>query len=295
MKKKNFRENNKAAFLFLLPMLIGIFGLVAYPILESFRLSFYVIQPGVNQFVGFSNYSFALKDSILIASLLRTMKMAALDIVIGVPGAFIIASLINKSGRGSNLYKIIYYLPNITSIVATSLVFRYIFYSSESGLLNFLLGKIGIPPIGWFSNPNVAQYSIVIMSFWMRLGFNMLICLAGLQTISKEYYEAAEIDGASSFQKWWYITVPRSKQILLYITILTTITSMKRFGDVYVMGGEYGDPAGSLFTTVLYLYQVAFQNFNSCYGSTIAVILFTIIFIITLINTKYIKFGDSDV
>jgi multiple sugar transport system permease protein len=294
--RRSLTENNGTAFVFLLPMLIGIFGLVLFPILESFRLSFYIIQPGagINRFVGLMNYRFAFSDFVLWRTLGTTIKMALMEVVITVPLTFIIATLINNAYRVGNIYKVVYYLPNITSVTATAIVFRFVFYSSEMGIVNYVLSWFNIAPIGWLTSVNYAPITVVIFSFWLRMGFNVLICLAALQTISKEMYEAADIDGANPLKKWWYITIPRSRPILMYVLIMTLIGAMKRFNETFVLGGEEGLPGGSLFTTVMYMYTVAFKSANVTYGATISVLLFIIIFIMTFVNMKFIKFNDSD-
>jgi multiple sugar transport system permease protein len=296
LKKKSLIENNKAAFIFLFPMLLGVCGLVIYPILESFRLSFYIIQPsaGINKFVGLMNYKFAFSDFVLWRTLKNTFRMAVLEVIITVPLTFIIATLINNAYKVGSIYKVIYYLPNITSVTATAIVFRYVFYTSKMGVVNYVLSWFNVAPLGWLTSVNLAPLTVVIFSFWLRMGFNVLICLAVLQTISKEMYEAADIDGASALKKWWYITIPRSKPILMYVLIMTMIGGMKRFNETFVLGGEDGLPGGSLFTTVMYLYTVAFKSGNQTYGATISVILFLIIFALTFINTRFIKFNDSD-
>lgn len=293
---KSLTENNKAALIFLAPMLVGIFVLVLYPIIESFRLSFFIIQPGanVNKFVGLMNYRFAWNDFVLWRTLWNTTKMALMEVIITVPLSFIIATLINNAKKTGNIYKVLYYLPNITSVTATAIVFRFVFYSSDSGIVNFLLGKLGLEPVRWLTSMQWAPITVVIFSFWLRMGFNVLICLAALQTISREMYEAAEIDGAGPVKKWWYITLPLAKPILLYILIMTMIASMKRFNETFVLGGEEGLPGGSLFTTVMYMYTVAFKSANVTYGATIAVFLFVIILIMTVINTRFIRFNESD-
>jgi multiple sugar transport system permease protein/cellobiose transport system permease protein len=295
VKKRNTQaiKENITGYLFMAPLVLGLVIFVMYPLLECFWLSMFAIQPGLNKFVGLNNFKYAFNDPLVITSVMNTFQMAILNLLLTIPGAFIIASLINSCRRGKNFFKVSYYLPNVTSIIAISLLFKYIFYTSEQGIANYLLSLFGISPVGWFSDPRWAQFTVSFMSFWQSLGSNMLICLAGLQSINRTYYEAAEVDGATGLKKWWYITVPSSKPILVYLLVMVTMSAMKRFGDVWMIGGQYGSPAGVLRTIVLYMYTVNFENYNVGYASAIAVILFLIILILTIINTKLVRF-DSD-
>jgi multiple sugar transport system permease protein len=162
------------------------------------------------------------------------------------------------------------------------------------GIVNFMLSWFNVAPIGWLTDVFYAPITVVIFSFWLRMGFNVLICLAALQTISREMYEAADIDGASPIAKWFYITLPLSKPILLYVLIMTLIACMKRFNETFVLGGEEGLPGGSLFTTVMYMYTIAFKSGNVTYGAAIAVLLFLIILSMTIVNFRLIRFNESD-
>ena len=289
-----FREN-LTGYLFMAPLVLGLLIFTVYPMLDSFRLSFfgtYPRQPDV--FVGLGNFDYAIRDPLMISAFGNTLLMAVYTLILVVPGSFILASLIHAIPRGRNFFKVMYYIPNVTSIVAIAILFRFVFYSSEQGIINYLLSLIGIDPIPFFSHPRWAPFTVSVMSFWQALGSNMLICIAGLTSISTVYYEAAEVDGASGFQKWRYITLPCSRPIIAYLVIMTTISSMKRFGDVYVIGGLEGNPGGSLRTVALYLYKQAFESSNVGYASAIAVILFFAILILTIVNLRLVRF-DSDV
>jgi len=278
----------------MLPTILGMILFVAYPLFESLRLSMFAAQVGVpEKFVGLGNFDRAFKDPVLVKAIINTFKMAIYTIVLVIPGSFILATLINHSLIAKNFFKVVYYIPNVTSIIIISLLFKYIFYSTEQGAINYFLSYIGIEPIGWFTDSKWAQFSVAIMSSWISIGSNMLICLAGLQSISRQHYEAAEIDGANALQKWLHITLPASRPILAYILIMTTMNAMKRFGDVWMIGGQAGTPGGSLRTIVLYLYNMTFEYNSPGYGSAIAVILFIIILILTYINMKLVKF-ESD-
>ena len=292
--KVQFRET-LVGYLFMLPLIVGLLVFTLYPMLDSFRLSLYGTYPQQpDTFLGLGNFDYAIRDPIFHKALGNTFIMAIYTMILVVPGSFILASLINSIPRGKNFYKILYYLPNVTSIVAIAILFRFVFYSSDQGIVNYVLSWFGIEPIPFFNHTGWSQFTVAFMSFWQALGSNMLICLAGLTGISLVYYEAAEVDGANGFQKWLYITLPCSRPIIAYLVIMTTMGAMKRFGDVYMIGGQSGQPGGALRTVALYLYTTCFENFNPGYASAIAVILFFIILILTVINMKLVKF-DNDV
>ena len=198
----------------------------------------------IRNLVGLSNYRYALEDSLFWQALTNTFVMGIWSVLLGIALSFVLASLINnlKWHLGRNFFKAVYFLPNVVSGVATSLLFSFLFFPSKEGLINFVIGLFGIDPVGWFTNPEVARYSIVLMSLWGALGYNTIIFLAGLQSVPRDLYEAAEVDGAGTYRKWWYITIPYLRPIFVFMLIMGTIGGMKRFTDVWLIGGTAGNP-----------------------------------------------------
>ncbi len=280
-----FGKEDWIGYLFCLPMLIGIVVFTVYPMIDTFWMSLQQTN-GINGvFVGFDNYASALTNSDFYKALGNTFYMGALGVLLGLPGSFILATLINRATFGKNFFKSIYFLPNIVSIVAISLIFKYFFAPTREGIINSLLSLFGVEPVGWLVNPKLAGLSVVLMGCW-RLGYDAIIFLAGLQSVPRELYEAADIDGAGELRKWWSVTIPCMKHIFSFMIIMMTISQLKRFGDVYMIGTPTGNPSGSLLTMVLYIYRMAFQGHVVGYASAVAYILFAIILLFTLLNMR---------
>lgn len=285
-KRKKLKSTDWAGFAFSAPLVIGVFVFAIYPMIGALVLSF---QKSATSFggdwVGINNYKLVLTDSMFWKSLYNTLYMGALAVVLGVSLSFILATLIHNIPwlRWRNFFKGVYFLPNVVSLVATSILFQFLFNPGSEGLLNYALGWLGMEPIGWFTNPSVSRFSIVLMTLWGMLGYNTIIFIAALTSVPRDLYEAAEVDGGNWFQKWLYITVPYLKPIILFMVIVSTISAMKRFTDVWLIGGTAGNPAGSLMTVVLYIYRNAFLASQMGIATAASYILFMIILILTVV------------
>jgi multiple sugar transport system permease protein/cellobiose transport system permease protein len=285
-RKFRFTRNDWMGYLFSAPLIIGVLVFAIYPMFAALFMSFHQTS-GLNltgTWVGLNNYKYALGDTIFWQALSNTFLMGLWSVVLGIAFSFILASLINnlKWNLGRNFFKAVYFLPNVVSGVATTLLFSFLFFPSKEGLINFVIGLFGIEPIGWFTNPQVAPYSIVLMSLWGALGYNTIIFLAGLQSVPRDLYEAAEVDGAGTYRKWLYITIPYLRPIFVFMLIMGTIGGMKRFTDVWLIGGTAGNPGGSLMTVVLYIYRNAFLASQMGLATAVSYLLFLIILILTV-------------
>ncbi|MBW8348252.1 sugar ABC transporter permease [Bacillus sp. IITD106] len=284
-KKKKLTSTDWAGYIFSAPLVIGVLVFAIYPMIGALVLSF---QKSASSFggewIGFSNYKHVLSDSIFWKSLYNTVYMGVLAVVLGVAASFILATFIHNIPwlKWRNFFKGVYFLPNVVSLVATSILFQLLFNPGKEGLLNFTLSWIGMDPIGWFTNPSFSRFSIVLMTLWGMLGYNTIIFIAALTSVPRDLYEAAEVDGANWFKKWLYITVPYLKPIILFMVIISTISAMKRFTDVWLIGGTAGNPAGSLMTVVLYIYRNAFLASQMGIATAASYILFMIILILTV-------------
>jgi len=284
-KKKKLTSTDWAGYIFSAPLVIGVLVFAIYPMIGALVLSF---QKSASSFggewIGFSNYKHVLSDSIFWKSLYNTVYMGELAVVLGVAASFILATFIHNIPwlKWRNFFKGVYFLPNVVSLVATSILFQRLFNAGKEGLLNFTLSWIGMDPIGWFTNPSFSRFSIVLMTLWGMLGYNTIIFIAALTSVPRDLYEAAEVDGANWFKKWLYITVPYLKPIILFMVIISTISAMKRFTDVWLIGGTAGNPAGSLMTVVLYIYRNAFLASQMGIATAASYILFMIILILTV-------------
>ena len=208
----------------------------------------------------------------------------------GIVGCFIIAIMIinlYKAASLSKKFEPMYLLPMIMSMVSTVLIFKFIFSPEQSGVLNYFLGLIGVKPQLWLASTSMSRESVVLMSLWKNLGYNVILFFAGLQSIPGELYEAATIDGANEGKRIWYITLPCVKNTVIFVYITTCISVLKRFADVFALSREYGLPGTSLMTIMLYIYRYSFATmFAQNYGvaSAACVTLFVLIMAITAIN-----------
>lgn len=285
-RKKFFTRRDLAGYLFSAPLLIGIAVFSIYPMIGALILSFKKSSKSFEgDWTGLSNYKYVLTDSLFWKSIYNTFYMGILSVFFGVTFSFILASLIHNISKSKwrNFFKGVYFLPNVVSLVATSILFTFLFNPGEEGLLNYVLGLVGIEPIGWFTDPKYARFSIVLMTLWGMLGYNTIIFIAALTSVPKDLYEAAEVDGANWLKKWFYITVPYLKPIIIFMVIIGTINAMKRFTDVWLIGGTAGNPAGSLMTAVLYIYRNGFLSSQMGIATAASYILFFFILVLTIV------------
>ena len=275
------------AAVLLLPNLIGFLIFMLFPMIASFGLSFVkwdLLTP--MQWQGLANYRELMIDPTFRKVLWNTIYYTIGSVPIGIVIAFFLALALNQRTSFVKIYRAIYFLPVITSMVAVGIVWQWV-YNPEFGLINYLLGLIGIQGPNWISSVKWAMPAVILVSIWKGLGFNMVLFLAGLQGIPDVYYEAAEIDGASRFAKMWYVTIPLISPTTLFVVIMSIIGSFQAFDLVYVM--TRGGPARSTSVLVHYLYQCAFEYFKMGYASAMAYMLFFLVFIVTLIQLWWSK------
>lgn len=272
--------------LFLLPSLIGFIVFTGIPIIAALVLSFYdwnlLSKP---TFVGLLNYKNLFgSDPIFLQVLWNTLYFVLGAVPLSIILALGVALLLNQQLKGVAFLRAGYFLPVVSSIVAASLVWKWIF-NPDFGMVNDFLRMIGISnPPKWITSTTWAMPSIIIVAIWKNIGYNMVIFLAGLQDIPKDLYEAGEIDGANKRQLFWNITVPLLRPTTFFITIISIIGSFQVFGQALVM--TEGGPGISTNTIVLYIYQNAFVFFKMGYASAAAWVLFFIILFFTIIQSR---------
>ena len=269
---------------FLLPWLFGFFVFLIGPIVASFYLSFTkydILQEPV--WVGFDNYIHLFYDLVFWKSLRVTFIYAFVTLPLSVVLGIALAVLLNQKIVGISIYRTCYYLPSIVPLVASSIVWLWIFRGDEEGLFNTFLNKINITGPLWFSDPNWALVALIIMSLW-SIGNSVLIYLAGLQNIPNVLYEAAEIDGAGFWHKLFSITIPMLTPTIFFNLIIGVITVFQYFVPAYVMTS--GGPQYATTFYSLYAYQNAFEDFKFGYASSMAWILFLIVVFFTYLAFK---------
>nr|WP_231575115.1 sugar ABC transporter permease [Bacillus sp. B-jedd] len=278
-------KKNKGAYLFISPFFILFFIFGVYPILFSFYLALSSWDGiGEIEFIGLRNFDFLIKDPMFWKSISNTLIIWVISTIPMVILALVIAFLLNSAFvKFSTMYKTLYFLPNVTAIVAVAIIFGVIF-SPNYGLINYVFSLAGLPPINWHSDFWGVKIAIAAMVIWRWTGYNAIIFLAGLQNINTELYEAARMDGASTFQIFRKITIPLLKPVMIFVVITSTIGGMQIFAEPQILVGNSGGPGGGGMTIVLYLYQQAFEKNLYGYGSAIAIGLFIIIMLFSLFN-----------
>lgn len=258
------------------------------PIVSSFVLSFFkwdLIKP-TKPFVGFQNYSRLLADSDFLVALGNTTLFTAVVVSLTLVLALALALALQRQFFGRSIYETIFFLPIIIAVVPISLAWRWI-YDPTSGVLNYLISFLGMARRGWLINESLALPSIMAMTIWQRIGYNMVIFIVGLGEIPREYYEAGTVDGANSFQLFRRITVPLLLPVIIYLVVMNTIETFRVFTPVYVMTtGAQGAPASAVRVLVMDIYQNAFRFFQMGYAAAESVFLFLIVLVVALLQFK---------
>lgn len=287
-KKNNLRRQELGyALLFLAPSMIGFLLFIILPTVSSLVLSLVqwdLMSPP--KFVGLGNFATLAKDDVFGTVLRNTFVFTIFTIPIGMIISFFIAVLLNQGLKGTNIYRTVYFLPVMASAAGSAVVWKWIF-EKDFGLLNYFLGLFGVNGPGWLTSTEWAMTSVIIMSVWKHIGFDMVIFLAALQGIPKDYYEAANIDGASSWHKIRHITIPLVSYSTFFVLIMAIIRSFQIFDQMYIL--TKGGPGYSTQVLVYYIYTNAFEYFKLGYASAVAWVLFVLILIITLIQMKLQK------
>jgi multiple sugar transport system permease protein len=288
--KKWFHRDGTWAVLLLLPNIIGFLAFTLIPVIASFVLSFTtwdMLSP--IKWIGISNYTDLLHDPTFIKVFWNTIYFAGVSVPLGIVCSLLLAVALDQGANFKKFYRAAYFLPVVSSMVAVAVVWQFI-YNPEYGLFNYFLSLLGIKGPNWLTSTVWAMPAVIITSVWKNVGFNMLIFLAGLQGISNDYYEAAELDGANLRQKFFYITIPLLSPTTFFVTVMSFIGSFQVFDTVFLM--TQGGPARSTSVIVHYLYENAFKYFNMGYASAMAYVLFFMVFLITMIQLwRQRKFG----
>lgn len=281
--KKKWIED-KAAYTLLLPTLIFFVIFQYYPILKSIVISFqdYGLLNRDTPFVGFDNYWRQLQDPLFMSALWNTLVFAGLTVIIGVMLALFFAVLVEASGKWRSFYRTLYFIPVVTSLLATAMIWRWLYASN--GLLNFILAYFGFEPKGWLLDGDMAMYSLVALTIWKNLGFDLILFSAALQSIPESYYEASNLDGASSWQNFWYITLPQLRPVTLVVSITAVIRSFQVFAIIIAM--TQGGPVNATRTLVYHIYEQGIQYDEVGYASASSVILLIIVGILTYIQMR---------
>jgi len=286
----NKRSNINAAYIFLTPALAAIFVFFFLPVIAAFLISFtdfdiYSLGDYSNaRFVGIDNYLKIFSDPLFWKAISNTFYFVIMAGPLSIMVSLFAAMVLNaKIVRFKAIFRLTYFLPVVTTLIAVAIVWRFI-YHPRFGILNYLISFVGINPIDWLGDPIFAMPAIVIMAVWKNFGYNMIIFIAGLQNIPEHLYEAAFLEGANAWQRFRYITLPMLAPTTIFISIITMIGFFQLFAEPYIM--TQGGPLNSTLSIVQYMYQVGFRWWNMGYSAALAFVLFAIILIGTLIQFK---------
>ncbi|HOB91174.1 MAG TPA: sugar ABC transporter permease [Bacillota bacterium] len=288
-KSRSLRQARRlTAYAFLLPNILGFVTLTLIPIVAAFGLSFLdwdFANPA--KFVGLRNFMRLARDSGFKISLKNTIYYSAVSVPLTIVFALFLAALLNQRVRGIKFFRTIYFFPEISSIIAVAVVWNML-YHPTMGPINSFLRSIGIDnPPGWTASVKWAMPAVILMSVWKQVGYYTVIFLAGLQGIPEQLYEAATIDGANSWQKFRYITLPMLSPTTFLVSILLVINSFKVFDQIVIMTD--GGPGRATNVLVYYIYYQAFLLFRFGYASAIATVLFALVLIVTIVQFRMEK------
>ncbi|MFC5467935.1 carbohydrate ABC transporter permease [Cohnella suwonensis] len=289
-KSRLYRKEAYYGYLFILPPVLGFLLFAAFPAGYSLYGSF-TDWDGLGQmsFIGLDNFKELFADELFYKAMYNTFYMM-LGIPVGLFLAMLIALGLNRRIPGTTVFRAIYYIPVISSIAAVCIMWM-LAYNGDFGLVNQALELVGIDGPNWLNNVGTVKPAIIMMLVWKGLGYTMLLYLAGLQSVPRDYYEAAELDGANALQKFWRITWPMVKPVTFFIVVTGIIGGSQLFPEVAIMTST-GGPEYSSATVVFYVWQKAFGNLQMGYASAMTVILGLFIFIVTLTQFKLDKSSE---
>ncbi|WP_308493027.1 carbohydrate ABC transporter permease [Microbacterium terrisoli] len=272
---------------FALPAAVLLVVFFAYPLATSLLQSFFSTKGGESTFVGLDQYLRLFRDPLVLKSLGTALLILVIQVPIMIALAVGLAYLLNQAWvRFRSGFRLITFLPAITTLVAYSVVFR-VMMTTDGGALNQILGVFGAGPIDWLNNEWWARVAVIASITWRWTGYNMVIILAGLQAIPPELYEAARIDGAGRWQTFWHVVVPQLRPVLIFTIVTSTIGALQLFDENFILTG--GGPNNATLTPVLYLYKVGFQQFDFGYADAIAWMLVILTAIIAVIQFRILR------
>lgn len=287
----------RAAWCFVAPALIAIAVFFLLPALAAFAISLtdfdlYALASLKNlRFIGLRNYIDLLQTPLFWKALGNTLYFVAVGVPLSIATSLAAAMLLHsKVARFKSLFRTALFAPVVTSLVAVVVIWRYLFHA-RYGYIDYVLGGLGMPKVDWLGDPHWAMFAIIVFSVWKNFGYNMIIFIAGLQSISEDLYAAAKLDGAGTWARFRYITLPMLGPTIVMVSILTTVGYFQVFAEPYVM--TEGGPMQSTVTVLYFMYEQGFKWWNIGSASAIAFMLFLLMFSITLLQLRFTRFGEE--
>lgn len=282
-----FWNKHKWSYFFIAPSMILFFVFIAFPVAQAFLLAFQKVDLRGGAWVGLKNFQDLQASKLFWSSMQHTVVYAVFVVIAWISSSMVVASLIQPlSNRVQSLFRGAFYLPNVISIIVISLVWIWIF-EPDYGFFNFLISSLGFPKVLWLQDPDIALWSIVLSTVLIVPGSGVVLYSAAMGSVPREFYEAAEVEGATGFDKLIHITFPLLKPTTLYLTVIYTIAGFQIFERVYIMTG--GGPINSTMTIVQLIFQTAFSDFNYGRASAEALILFAIIAIFSYVQFRFLS------
>ncbi|HEY8424879.1 MAG TPA: sugar ABC transporter permease [Limnochordales bacterium] len=286
--RKWVRGHDTEGYLMVLPYLLHFLVFTAFPLAFAFVLVFHnwnIVTP--MQWVGLRNLQrLFTRDATFWLALGNTLRFLSLHIPLQIAAALLLGVILNGRIRFRGFFRSVFFMPFVISGTVVTILWLHL-YSTDAGIINLLLTRIGLPRVGWLTDPDIAIYSIAVMATWKNLGFYVVLVLAGLQSIPGYLYEAAALDGASSRQIFWKITLPLLNPILLLVVILSTMGGFSLFIEPFVMTG--GGPADSTLSVYLYLYKQAFNFLRMGYAATIGFVTAAMVLVVVLLQRRVLE------
>ncbi len=285
--KKMFWESPKIVpYIFVAPFVISFLLFYLYPLLSAIMMSFQEVGFDEVTFVGLSNYQRLFNQHYKDAVMTST-SYTFWTILILIPLPIILAVLLNnKNTRFKNFFRSSLFVPALTSVIVAGMFFRYAFGEQATTLMNSIISFFGLEPIVWLQKKTPAMFALVTLCTWRWLGVNIVYFLSGLQGISNEIYEAADIDGASAWSKFWYITIPGIRPVIIYVLTISIFGGYRMFAESYAYWQTH-TPGNIGMTIVSYIYQMGFNNFEMGFASAIGITLLLIVLIVNIIQLKF--------
>jgi multiple sugar transport system permease protein len=280
-------EENLTGYVFMAPALFVLGTFIVLPILYAVFLSLHKVQllGGIEyEFVGLRNFARLVDDDLIWIALKNTAEYVAIVVPAQTLLALLLAVTLNAGIRGKNVWRIIYFLPTITSSTVLTLIFMWIY--NTNGLLNHFLQAMSLPTYNWLGDPAVALKGIMLMNIWSTAPFFMVIYLAALQDVPQSLYEAAQIDGATAWEQFLFITLPLLKPVTFFVVAMGLIGTFQLFDQSYIFSNGSGGPNNATLTLVLLIYQYVFRNLQMGYAAAIAFLLAMVIISVTLVQQR---------
>jgi ABC-type sugar transport system permease subunit len=269
------------------PYLLHLLAFTTFPVIFSLLLTFFkwnIIGP--MEWAGFGNWERIFNDRLFWKAILNTLYFLAIHIPLQIIVALLLAEVLNQKIFMRGFFRAAFFMPFVISGVVVTLLWQQLL-SYDTGVLNRMLVSLGLGKVGWLIDPNVAMISIAIMATWKNVGLYIILFLVGLQTVPRQYYEAADLEGASGWQKFTKITIPMINPTIFMVVVLSTIGGFSLFIEPYILTG--GGPLNSTLSAVLYIYKQAFEYYHMGYSATLGVFFAILVMLVVVVQKKFIE------